>query len=97
MSLFTRLIGTEENKLSIHLLHSLIDESKQARITGNQAAEIMGLSVAEKADAVTIIQTLSTEKQFRRFFNYLCLGEQGVTLHHDYTDESLFWVALGTF
>lgn len=97
MSLFKRLIGAQGDKISIHLFHSLIDESKQSRITGNQAADIMNLTTEEKADAVTIIQALSTETQYRRLFNYLALAELNVTTPYDYTEESLFWTSLGTF
>jgi len=97
MSLFTRLAGTSEPKIAIHLFHSLLDESKQSRINGNDAATIMDLSADEKTDAITIIQKLSTENQYRRFFNYLCLGELGVKTPHDYTDEALFWIALDSF
>lgn len=97
MSLFTRLIGLDSPTISIHRFHALIDESKQSRINGSDAADILSLDVYEKNHAQTIIVTLNTEKQYRRFFNYLCLGQEGVVTPYDYTDEDLFWTALGTF
>jgi len=98
MSLFTRLVGTGGEKIALHLFHSLIDEVNQGtRINGNQASDIMNLTASEKAHAVTIIGKLTTVEQYRRFFDYLCLGELDVTSPHDYTDESLFWIALDKF
>lgn len=97
MALFERLIGTEEPKIAIHKFHAVIDEMKQGRLTQAQAKQVLGLSNQEASEALTVLNTVTTEHQFRRMFNYLILGELGVTTPRDYTSRALFVQALPTF
>ncbi len=101
MSLFARLVGTD-NKLSIHMLHSLIDEVAQGtRLTGAEAATVMELTAAETVEVINLLGIMNDKtdkgRAYRRLFNYLCLGELGVTAPHNYTDEAAFWAALSSF
>lgn len=95
MSLFTRVINRE---IGLHMLQALIEEVTQStRISGADAAQIMNISGQEITDINTIVSKLSTDKQYRRFFNYPCLCELKVTEPYDYTNETNFWLALDTF
>lgn len=64
MSLYLRLIGgtLPENapKIAIHQFMAMISEVEKGKITGAQAASIMGLNAAEQAEATTLINKVLT-------------------------------------
>ena len=97
MSLFTRIIGINENedKIAIHLIHALIVEVINNRQTSSTVSAILSLNEDEADDldrALLLLSTVQSKtKSSSRIFNYLLLGEFKVTSPRDYTDEALFW------
>lgn len=97
MSLFTRIIGINEDddKVALHLVHCLVSEVANGRLTYIQASDEMGLNESEIQDLLRLLNHLNTVPDkiatSARIFNYLCLGELQKTKHRDYTNEDLFW------
>jgi len=95
MSLFKRIIGIDDNKIAIHLIHALIVEVINNRQTSSTVVTILDLNEDESNDLDRVLLLLSTvqskTKSSSRIFNYLLLGEFKVTSPRDYTDETLFW------
>lgn len=55
MSLFTRLIGLEDNSISAHTFYCLAAEVQRDKITGQQAGNLLGLNAQERTEAGAII------------------------------------------
>jgi len=98
MSLFTRVIGTDDqgDKIAIHLVHALIVEVINNRQSSTSVAVTLGLDADEIVDLNRMLLILSTvqskTKSSSRIFNYLLLGEIKINNSmRDYTSEELFW------
>lgn len=100
MSLFSRTVNPleDEAKIAIHLLQSVISEVSNERLTVDDANMLLGLSDEEKPDLIRFLTLLSASPDKiatgGRTFNYLCMGEFGITTPRDYHDEDLFWQML---
>lgn len=101
MSLFTRIIGSDENlvKIPVHHIQSLVTEFDRGRLNFSDIVMILNLSSGEQQDLVNFVTHLSNIVGSKtpvssRVFNYLYLGENGITQGRDYTDETLFWQML---
>lgn len=98
MSLFTRIVGNDENvvRIPVHGIQSSVSEVESGRMSFADVVTTYSLSQAEQADLVKFMTLLnnSTNKlrTSARIFNYLCLSEMGVvTPTRDYRDENRFW------
>lgn len=79
MSLYTRLIGLDEPKLSVHDFHALAHEVKRGRITGTAAATAFGLSPAEVVEAQAVLaQVVSGALTAEEVHQILILAESGL-------------------
>lgn len=60
MSLYTRFIGIDVPRISVHTFYALAHEVQRTQITGLQAANLLGLSVAERDEAQTLFQRVTS-------------------------------------
>lgn len=95
MSLFSRIIGLTEPKIPIHAIQSMVSEIECGRLAMSDIISEYDLTTAEQQDLSNFLGYISVSsnklRMSARIFNYLCLGEMGMTKYRDYTDEALFW------
>ena len=100
MSFFTRIVNPSEDevKIPIHLIQSLISELDRGRISLSTIVSVLSLSANEQIDFnAFLVKVASAPDKVRfsnRIFNYLVLGEIGITEDRDYLNETLFWAAV---
>ena len=104
-TLFERILSTSEDgadKISIHMIQSLIIEFRAGALTRPQVVGILALTPAQEADLVTIYQALTsaTNKQafWQRVFAHLLLGESSYRARDNglagYLIEVNFWTMI---
>ena len=103
-TLFDRLLITDiddiaNEKISIHMIQSLIIEFKLDTLTRAEIKNILGLDAGQEDNLVTIVQALNSsnnkERFWQRVFAYLILAEGAHRAKNgglnSYLVESNFW------
>jgi hypothetical protein len=104
-TLFERVLSNSENgnnKISIHLIQSLMVELGVGRLTVPQCVSIMGLDALQTDDFIRVLTAAlqSTDKAIfaQRVFAYLLLGENSNRAVDGglapYRVESNFWIMI---
>ena len=99
MRVIGKNLDESTTKIPVHHIQSLVTEIDRGRLTYADVVLILNLGAVEQQDLVTFLTLLSNVVGNKtpvstRVFNYLYLGENGVTQGRDYTDETLFWQML---
>lgn len=102
-TLFERVVNNSEDgsgKLSVHMVQALMSEVSTGRLTLDEAATVMQLTIGQKSDYQRVlVAALSASNSgvfYQRVFNYLVLAENrnrvvvGGNLD-SYGIESNFW------
>lgn len=78
-TLFTRIVGTEGDKIPLHIFTSLVEEFKAGRVTGPQAQALLGISPTELQDVQWLLQALNAAPEpaalMRAIKNHFYLAE----------------------
>ena len=93
MSLYTRLMGLTEPKISVHAFYSMMAQRKRGRVTNQQVIDAFGLSAAEQTELTTLWGRVNTDAlNAQEIDDVLILAEQRIA---PYTTEAAVKTAFG--
>jgi len=100
MSIYSRMIGIDGNRLPVHQIYSLLHEINRGRLTKVQVGNMLGLSAAEKTEASALVDRLASSSPFtlslEEFHEVLMIASAQETLvNNPYSTESTLKARIG--